>query len=96
MYQFMRAKAVEGAMKVAMANGRKVELYTYRLVREERLVTPAGEFDTLHFERVTSIRHREPRRRVARQGPLQLPGARGLRRPEGLQARPDAGPAAGA
>ncbi|MEO7743280.1 MAG: DUF3108 domain-containing protein [Usitatibacter sp.] len=54
MYQFMRARAVEGAMKVPMANGRKVEIYTYRLVREERITTPAGEFDTMHFERVTS------------------------------------------
>lgn len=53
MYQLMRARAVEGTMKVPMANGRKVELYTYRLVREEKLTTPAGEFDTLHFERVT-------------------------------------------
>ncbi len=54
MYQFMRARAVEGTMKVAMSNGRKVERYTYRLVGEEKLATPAGEFDTLHFERVTS------------------------------------------
>ena len=54
MYQFMRARAVEGAMKVPMSNGRKVELYTYRLVGEERIATPAGEFDTLHFERVTT------------------------------------------
>lgn len=54
MYQFMRARAVEGAMKIPMSNGRKVEVYTYRLVREEKLATPAGEFDTLHFERVTS------------------------------------------
>ena len=36
-----------------MSNGRKVDMYTYRLVNEERLVTRAGEFDTLHFERVT-------------------------------------------
>lgn len=55
MYQFMRARAVEGEMKVPMSNGRKVEMYTYRLVREEKLATPAGEFDTLHFERVTSM-----------------------------------------
>jgi hypothetical protein len=54
MYQFMRARAVEGAMRVPMSNGRKVEVYTYRLVREEKLATPAGEFDTLHFERVTT------------------------------------------
>ena len=54
MYQFMRARAVEGTMRLAMSNGRKVERYTYRLVGEEKVSTPAGEFDTLHFERVTS------------------------------------------
>jgi hypothetical protein len=54
MYQLMRARPVDGTMKVPMSNGRKVEMYTYRLVREERLATPAGEFDTLHFERVTT------------------------------------------
>jgi len=36
-----------------MSNGRKVEHYTYRLVEEVRIVTPMGEFDTLHVERVT-------------------------------------------
>lgn len=53
MYQFMNVTARDGAMRVPMSNGRKVDLYTYRLVNEERVVTPAGEFDTLHFERVT-------------------------------------------
>jgi hypothetical protein len=37
-----------------MSNGRKVELYTYRFVDEQDLQTPAGRFDTLHYERVTS------------------------------------------
>lgn len=53
MYQFMKIAARDGPMRVPMSNGRKVDLYTYRLVNEERVVTPAGEFDTLHFERVT-------------------------------------------
>lgn len=53
MYQFMKVSARQGAVRVPMSNGRKVDMYTYRLVNEERLVTPAGEFDTLHFERVT-------------------------------------------
>ena len=53
MYQFMKVTARQGAVRVPMSNGRKVDMYTYRLVNEERLVTPAGEFDTLHFERVT-------------------------------------------
>lgn len=52
MYQFMRATPGEGVMKVPMSNGRKVEVYTYRFVSEERIATPAGEFDTWHFERV--------------------------------------------
>jgi hypothetical protein len=39
-----------------MSNGRKVDVYSYRLVNEERVSTPAGEFDTLHYERVTSSR----------------------------------------
>jgi hypothetical protein len=53
LYQFMNVRAHEGAVRVPMSNGRKVDMYTYRLVNEERLVTPAGTFDTLHFERVT-------------------------------------------
>lgn len=54
MYQLMRATAADGAMKVPMSNGRKVEVYTYRFVNEQRISTPAGEFDTLHFERVVT------------------------------------------
>ena len=54
MYQFMHVKRREGTLSLAMSNGRKVERYTYRFVEEARIATPAGEFDTLHFERVTS------------------------------------------
>jgi hypothetical protein len=54
MYQFMHVRPREGNMTMAMSNGRKVERYTYRLVDEPRIGTPAGEFDTFHFERVTS------------------------------------------
>lgn len=53
MYQLMKVGASEGVVRVPMSNGRKVDMYTYRLVNEERVVTPAGAFDTLHFERVT-------------------------------------------
>ncbi|HYC37736.1 MAG TPA: DUF3108 domain-containing protein [Usitatibacter sp.] len=53
MYQLMRAAPLGGTMKIPMSNGRRVEVYTYRFVGEERVATPAGEFDTLHFERVT-------------------------------------------
>ena len=54
MYQFMHRVGRAGDMTMAMSNGRKVERYTYRLVDEPRIGTPAGEFDTLHFARVTS------------------------------------------
>jgi Protein of unknown function (DUF3108). len=55
MYQFMNLTAPRnGRVVLAMANGRKVEHYTYRLVDEPRIQTPAGEFDTWHFSRVTS------------------------------------------
>jgi hypothetical protein len=63
-----------------MSNGRKVELYTYRFVDEVRIATPAGEFDTLHFERVTSGRTTATSRSGSPRS-AQLPGARGLRRP---------------
>jgi hypothetical protein len=54
MYQFMHVKGRSGNLTLSMSNGRKIELYTYRLVDEPRIVTPAGEFDTQHYERVTS------------------------------------------
>jgi hypothetical protein len=54
MYQFMYVKGRGGNLTLSMSNGRKIELYTYRLVDEPRISTPVGEFDTLHFERVTS------------------------------------------
>jgi hypothetical protein len=53
MYQLMRANQRDGALRIPMSNGRKVEVYTYRFVDEVRVATPAGEYDTLHFERVT-------------------------------------------
>jgi DUF971 family protein len=54
MYQFMHSRQRSGNVVLAMSNGRKVELYTYRFVDEVRVATPAGEFEALHFERVTS------------------------------------------
>jgi len=54
MYQFMNVKRRDGNVTLAMSNGRKVETYTYRFVDEARIATPLGEFDTLHFERVTA------------------------------------------
>ncbi len=54
MYQFMNFGVAKGErVNVSMSNGRKVEQYTYRLVEEVRITTPAGDFDTLHYARVT-------------------------------------------
>jgi len=52
MYQFMNMSPRAGRFVLAMSNGRKVEHYTYELVGEPRISTPAGEFDTFHFARV--------------------------------------------
>ena len=54
MYQFMHVKPRTGNLVLPMSNGRKVERYTYRVVTDERIATPAGEFDTVHVERVTT------------------------------------------
>ena len=54
LYQLMNVKAGNGSMTVPMSNGRKVEVYTYRIVNEPRITTPAGQFDTLHLERVNT------------------------------------------
>jgi len=54
MYQFMNLTRRGDVVVMPMSNGRKVEYYTYRFVAEQKLQTPAGEFDTLHYERVVS------------------------------------------
>lgn len=53
MYQFMNLAGAAGRVRLPMSNGRKVDLYTYRKVDEPRLATPAGDFATAHYERVT-------------------------------------------
>ena len=53
MYQFMNLAGAAERVRLPMSNGRKVDLYTYRKVDEPRLATPAGEFATAHYERVT-------------------------------------------
>lgn len=53
MYQFMNLVPGEAPMTVWRSNGRKVESYAYRFVEAVRIATPAGEFDTLHYARVT-------------------------------------------
>jgi hypothetical protein len=54
MYQFMNMPAGSDRVTMNMSNGRKVDSYTYRLVKEEPVDTPAGHFDTLHYQRVTT------------------------------------------
>jgi len=59
-YAIRSVARAEGPLKMflddqlTLSSGRKVELYTYRLVDEPHIATPAGEFDTLHYERVTA------------------------------------------
>jgi hypothetical protein len=54
LYQLMNVTPGNGNMTIPMSNGRRVEVYTYRVVDDVRISTPAGEFDTLHLERVNS------------------------------------------
>jgi hypothetical protein len=54
MYQFMNQKAFGETFVVSMADRRKIETYTYRLVEEVKLVTAIGDLDTLHYERVVN------------------------------------------
>lgn len=54
MYQFMNLSLGEATVTMPMSNGRKVDVYTYRLVDEVRVTTPAGDFDTRHYTRVTT------------------------------------------
>lgn len=54
LYQLMLAKPGNGQMTIPMSNGRRVETYTYRVVDQVRITTPAGEFDTVHLERVNA------------------------------------------
>jgi hypothetical protein len=53
LYQFMNVSPGGDRVSMYMSNGRKVDLYTYRRVDEPRLATPAGEFATTRYERVT-------------------------------------------
>lgn len=54
MYQFMNLTRRGDTVVMPMSNGRRVEYYTYRFVGEAKIATPAGEFDTLQYERVVS------------------------------------------
>jgi len=54
MYQFMNMREFGPTIVVPMATRRKIETYTYRLVDEGKVATPAGEFYARHYQRVTS------------------------------------------
>ena len=53
MYQFMHLTSFGPTLAMPMAMSRRVDVYHYRLVEEGKVVTPAGEFEALHYARVT-------------------------------------------
>lgn len=54
MYQFINIRHYGETLTVPMADRRKVEVFTYKLVDEGKLATPAGEFQTRHYQRVVN------------------------------------------
>jgi hypothetical protein len=61
MYQFMHMKELGDTLLIPMADRRKVVNYTYRLVGQERITTPAGQFDTRHYQRVNTNPNKDAR-----------------------------------
>jgi hypothetical protein len=53
MYQFLHLPSYGPTLAMPMVMGRRVDQYNYRLVDEGKVSTPAGEFETLHYTRVT-------------------------------------------
>ncbi len=53
MYQFLHLASFGPTLTIPMTAGRRVEQYNYRLVEEGKVLTAAGEFDALHYSRVT-------------------------------------------
>lgn len=54
MYQFAHLRDFGDTLVIPMADRRRISPYTYKLVEEGKITTPAGEFDTRHYRRVTS------------------------------------------
>ncbi|MBC8023568.1 MAG: DUF3108 domain-containing protein [Burkholderiales bacterium] len=54
MYQFAHIKQLGETLVIPMADRRRINPYTYKLVEEGKITTPAGEFDTRHYRRVTN------------------------------------------
>jgi hypothetical protein len=61
MYQFMHMGSLGDTLLIPMADRRKVVNYTYKLVGEERITTPAGPFDTRHYQRVNTNQNKDAR-----------------------------------
>ena len=54
-YQFMHMKELGDTIAIPMADRRRIDAYTYKLVGEERIATPAGEFHTRHYQRIPPV-----------------------------------------
>jgi len=52
MYQFANMRNLAETLVLPISERRKIEIHTYRLVGEERIDTPLGEFNTRHYQRV--------------------------------------------
>lgn len=52
MYNFMHLPSYAETLFIPLAINRRIDPYTYRKLGEEKLTTPAGDFDTLHYQRV--------------------------------------------
>jgi hypothetical protein len=51
-YQFMHMKELGETIAIPMSDRRRVDAYTYKFMGEDRIATPAGEFDTRHYQRI--------------------------------------------
>lgn len=49
LYQFMFAPPVKDQIQLFMTTGKKLNLYPYKVVGEETITTPAGQFQTIHL-----------------------------------------------
>lgn len=48
-YQFMFAPPGKDDIRLFMTSGKKLNLYHYKLAGEEKITTPAGQFQTIHL-----------------------------------------------
>lgn len=51
-FSFMFAPPGEGDFRIPLTDGRRLKEYRYRYIGRERLTTPVGELDTVHYARV--------------------------------------------